>query len=109
LLGAIALPGAGFVASVGLVGLASALALVLTLALPPLLAAPADVPRFSAGVFAIQYSCSFIGPVIGGAAWDATGVPAASFAALAAGAGLMAALAAIMPLKPAPGAPARSG
>jgi CP family cyanate transporter-like MFS transporter len=109
LLGAIALPGAGFVASVGLVGLASALALVLTLALPPLLAAPADVPRFSAGVFAIQYSCSFVGPVIGGAAWDATGVPAASFAALAAGAGLMAALAAVMPLKPAPGAPARSG
>jgi CP family cyanate transporter-like MFS transporter len=97
--GLVTLPGPGFVASAGLTGFAAALALVLTLTLPPLLAAPADVPRFSAGIFAIIYSCSFAGPLVGGAAWDATGVPAAGFAALAAAGLVMTALAAIMPLR----------
>ena len=46
-------------------------------------------------------SCSFVGPLLGGAAWDATGAPAAAFLALAAGAALMAGLAAAMPLRPA--------
>jgi CP family cyanate transporter-like MFS transporter len=100
--GAVTVPGAWFVASAGLVGFAAAFALVLTLTLPPLLAAPADVPRFSAGIFAIIYSCSFVGPLIGGTAWDATGVPAAAFIALSAGAALMAVLAATMPLTPRP-------
>ena len=97
--GMLTLPGAWFVASAGLTGFAAAVSLVLTLALPPLLAGPADVPRFSAGIFAIIYSCSFAGPLVGGAAWDATGVPAAAFAALAAGALVMAGLAAVMPLR----------
>jgi MFS transporter, CP family, cyanate transporter len=73
----------------GLIGFASALALVLTLALPPLLARSADVPRFSAGMFLIIYGSSFVGPLAGGAAWDATGWPPASFLALAAGGALM--------------------
>src|SRR5207237_10302386 len=98
--GEVTLPGAGFVVAAGLIGFAAAFALVLTLTLPPLLAAPADVPRFSAGIFAIIYSCSFVGPLLGGTAWDATGLPAAAFLALAAGAALMAALAAVMPLRP---------
>lgn len=104
-IGALALPGAWYVVCAGLVGLGSALALVLTLALPPLLAAPSDVPRFSAGIFAIMYSCSFIGPLIGGAAWDTTHLPAAALGALAAGACVMAVLAALMRLQPARGRP----
>jgi CP family cyanate transporter-like MFS transporter len=77
-------PGIWVVAWAGLVGFAAALTLVLTLALPPLLAAAGDVPRFSAGVFLIMYSCSFAGPLLGGAAWDATGSPVTPFLALAA-------------------------
>jgi MFS transporter, CP family, cyanate transporter len=100
-IGELTLPGAWFVVCAGITGFAAALGLVLTLALPPLLASPADVPRFTAGIFTIMYSCSFLGPVVGGAAWDATGAPAAAFAALAVGACIMAALAVVMPLKPA--------
>lgn len=77
-------PGAWVVAWAGVVGFAAALVLVLTLALPPLLAGPGDVHRFSAGVFLIIYSCSFAGPVLGGAAWDAFRYPATPFLALAA-------------------------
>jgi hypothetical protein len=84
--------GAWIVLWAGVIGFASALALVLTLALPPLLAAEADVPRFSAGIFLIMYATSFAGPLAGGAAWDATGVPAAAFLVLAAGGAAMVAL-----------------
>jgi len=82
-------PGAWVVVWAGVIGFASALALVLTLALPPLLARSADVPRFSAGIFLIIYGSSFAGPLAGGATWDATGWPPASILALAAGGALM--------------------
>lgn len=82
-------PGVWVVVWAGVIGFASALALVLTLALPPLLAAGEDVPRFSAGMFLIIYGSSFAGPLAGGTAWDATGWPPASFLALAAGGALM--------------------
>ena len=87
-------PGPLVVLWAAVIGFASALALVLTLALPPLLAAEPDVPRFSAGLFLIMYATSFAGPLLGGAAWDATGQPLAAFAALALGGAVMAALAA---------------
>lgn len=87
-------PGHWTVVYAGVIGFASALALVLTLALPPLLVAGPDVPRFSAGIFLIMYAFSFAGPVVGGAAWDATGRPAAAFLALAAGGVVMVAIAA---------------
>ena len=83
------MPGVWVVLWAGVIGFASALALVLTLALPPLLARSGDVPRFSAGIFLIIYGSSFVGPLAGGAAWDATGWPPASFLALAAGGALM--------------------
>jgi CP family cyanate transporter-like MFS transporter len=76
------------------IGFAAALALVVTLALPPLLVRETDVPRFSAGMFLIMYASSFAGPLVGGAAWDATGWPPAAFVALAAGGVGMVALAA---------------
>ena len=46
-------------------------------------------PRFSAGLFLIMYASSFAGPLLGGAAWDATGRPPAAFLTLAAGGVLM--------------------
>lgn len=91
-------PGAWAVVWAGLIGFACALGLVGTLALPPLLAAPGDVHRFSAGMFFVIYSFSFAGPVIGGAAWDASGVPAAGFLTLAGLGALMAVLAATLTL-----------
>jgi MFS transporter, CP family, cyanate transporter len=87
-------PGPWIVLWAGVIGFAAALALILTLALPALLAAEADVPRLSAGIFLITYGSSFAGPVLGGAAWDATGRPAAAFLVLAAGGAAMVLLAA---------------
>src|SRR5262249_32711809 len=93
-MGATLTTGAWIVLWAGVIGFASALALILTLALPPLLAAEPDVARFSAGMFLVMYTTSFAGPLAGGAAWDATGVPAAAFLALAAGGAAMVALSA---------------
>ena len=67
------------------IGFASAFVLILTLALPPLLAVPDDVHRLSAGMFTIGYTASFILPLLGGAAWDATGIAASAFLPVALG------------------------
>lgn len=69
----------GMVASAAAIGFCSAFVLILTLALPPLLAAPEDVHRLSAGMLAIGYTLTFIVPFAGGAVWDITGAPAAAF------------------------------
>jgi CP family cyanate transporter-like MFS transporter len=61
-------------------GFMAAAVLVLTLALPPLMAAQDDEHRLSAGIFTITYTCSFLGPLLGGAVWDATGRAALAFA-----------------------------
>jgi CP family cyanate transporter-like MFS transporter len=92
--GVVLTPGPWIVLWASLIGFASALALVLTLTLPPLLAPAPDVPRLSAGIFLIMYASSFAGPLLGGAAWDATGWPPAVFLALAVGGAAMVALAA---------------
>jgi MFS transporter, CP family, cyanate transporter len=65
----------------GAIGFFGSFVLILTLALPPQLAARRDVPRLSAGMFAIGYGLTCTVPLIGGALWDATGVPASAFAA----------------------------
>jgi hypothetical protein len=57
----------------GLVGLTTAVTLTAILALPPLLAAPADLPRTAAGMFTV--STAIIIPTLGGGLWDATGPP----------------------------------
>jgi CP family cyanate transporter-like MFS transporter len=81
LAGFFALPGAvATVACAGVFGFMAAAILVLTLALPPLMAAKDDEHRLSAGIFAIAYSCSFLGPFLGGAVWDATGIAGLAFA-----------------------------
>jgi hypothetical protein len=75
--------------------------MVLTLALAPLLASePADVHRFSAGIFLIVYSFSFAGPLVAGAVWDATRTPASAFLALAAGGVLVTGLGASLGIRP---------
>ncbi|HEY1258819.1 MAG TPA: MFS transporter [Stellaceae bacterium] len=73
----------------GTIGFSCALTLILTLALPPLLAPADDVHRLSAGMFAIGYTLSAVTPLVGGAIWDATGVPAAAFLATAAAAAVV--------------------
>jgi hypothetical protein len=55
-----------------------------TLALPPQLVGANAVHRLSAGMFAIGYTFSCLIPLAGGAIWDASGLPAAGFAAPAA-------------------------
>ncbi|MBV8120567.1 MAG: MFS transporter [Alphaproteobacteria bacterium] len=69
------------VAGAGIIGFGCAFSLIVTLALPPQLALAADVPRLSAGMLAVGYSFSCLIPIIGGAIWDLTHVPAAGFAA----------------------------
>jgi CP family cyanate transporter-like MFS transporter len=63
----------------GLLGFADAIAFVLILALPPLLSAPDDAHRTAAGMFTISYSCAVAIPIIGGLAWDASGIAPVAF------------------------------
>lgn len=72
------------IASAALAGFSIAFVLILTLALPPLLAAPDDVHRVSAAMFTISYSCAVIVPVLSGIGWDTTGVPVIAFLPIAA-------------------------
>jgi CP family cyanate transporter-like MFS transporter len=63
----------------GVIGFADAVAFVLILALPPLLSAPDDAHRTAAGMFTISYSCAVAIPIIGGLAWDASGIAPVAF------------------------------
>jgi len=65
-----------------LIGVTTAITLIATLALPPLLAAPADLPRTAAGMFTISYTTAIVIPTISGALWDATGTPWTAFVPL---------------------------
>lgn len=67
------------VIAAGVLGFAAAGVLVLLLALPPLLSAPGDIHRMTAGIFTISYSCAVVVPILSGLSWDATGVPAVAF------------------------------
>lgn len=71
------------VGSAALVGFADAAVLILILALPPLLSAPDDVHRLSAGMFTISYSCAVILPIATGLTWDLSGSALAAFAMIA--------------------------
>jgi CP family cyanate transporter-like MFS transporter len=57
--------------------------LILMLAVPPLISAPDDVHRVSAGMFTISYSCAVAVPVVSGVLWDLTGWPMAPFIPMA--------------------------
>jgi len=77
--GMLLMTGAWVVFWAGLVGFADAIAFVLILALPPLLSAPDDAHRTAAGMFTISYSCAVTVPIIGGWAWDASGIAWVAF------------------------------
>jgi CP family cyanate transporter-like MFS transporter len=79
------LSGSGWVivTAAAALGFSGAVTITLMLALPPLMSASEDVPRVTAGMFTISYSCAVVVPVISGLGWDATGVPAAAFIPIA--------------------------
>ncbi|MGH2448978.1 MAG: CynX/NimT family MFS transporter [Chloroflexota bacterium] len=76
-----------------LMGFSTANVFVLSLALPPILAARGDVHRFSSAIFAIAYACPFFGSLLGGFVWDTSGFPLAAFGPVALAGILMAVLA----------------
>jgi CP family cyanate transporter-like MFS transporter len=78
-LGILLMTGLWVVFWAGMLGFADAIAFVLILALPPLLSAPDDAHRTAAGMFTISYSCAVAIPIIGGLAWDASGIALVSF------------------------------
>jgi CP family cyanate transporter-like MFS transporter len=84
LTGLVTMDGRWLVAWSGVIGFCNAFLLILSLALPPLLARPDDVHRLSAAMFLVGYLCAFAIPIAGGFAWDATHAPRAAFAPLAA-------------------------
>jgi MFS transporter, CP family, cyanate transporter len=67
----------------GVLGFANAVTLILAFALPSVLSAPDDIPRTSAGMFTISYSCAMLLSIVGGWLWDLTAMPVASFAPVA--------------------------
>ena len=87
-----AMGGGWIVAWAGLMGFSTAWVFVLSLALPPLLATPDDVHRLSAAMFTISYALPFVASLIGGALWDASGVPYSGFLPIGVAAAVMLAL-----------------
>ena len=77
--------------------------LILTLALPPLIARPEDVSRLAAAILAIGYLCAFLVPIAGGALWDATLAANAAFYPLIAFGIAVLAIAATLDFTPTPG------
>lgn len=83
--GLMASSGAWLIAWAGLIGFAAAFILIWTLAMPAMLADPADVHRVSAMVFTVGYFYAFVSPFLGGLLWDLTGRPGAGFVPAAVG------------------------
>ncbi|HEX7329820.1 MAG TPA: MFS transporter [Casimicrobiaceae bacterium] len=83
----------------GILGFSDAAALIVGLTLPPLLCAPEDVARTSAGVFTLSYGGAVGVSLVAGALWDATGVAWLAFAPMAACALVLAATALMLRAK----------
>jgi len=64
---------ASIIAAAAFAGFASAFLLIVTLALPPLLARRDEVHLLAAGMLTLGYTLTFIVPYFGGTIWDATG------------------------------------
>jgi CP family cyanate transporter-like MFS transporter len=79
LAGIVFAPGRWVILSSGLFGFTISSLLILILALPPLLSAPHDVHRVSAGMFTISYSCAVVIPILSGFLWDLTRIPMSVF------------------------------
>jgi CP family cyanate transporter-like MFS transporter len=64
---------------VGLLGAGSSAVFLLSLALPPLLSGEHEVAGLTGVMLTLGYTTAFLGPLIGGALWDVSGVPALAF------------------------------
>jgi MFS transporter, CP family, cyanate transporter len=78
-IGIVVTPGTWVVVCALVLGFSTALAFIVTLTLPPKLAAAGDVHRMSAAVFTLQYATAFVVPLIAGALWDASGLALLAF------------------------------
>jgi CP family cyanate transporter-like MFS transporter len=78
-IGMMVMPGAWIVLWAGVLGFSNAVGLILILALPPLLSRAEDVHRMAAAMFTISYPCAVAVSVVGGFAWDMTGMPVIAF------------------------------
>jgi MFS transporter, CP family, cyanate transporter len=86
---ALVFPGLPLVLAAGLLGFFAAYILVLSFALPALVAPPREVPRLSGGTFAISYSSAFVVTLVAGALWDATHMETFAFLPAMAGAAIV--------------------
>lgn len=84
--------GVAAVVAAVVLGLTTAYVLTLSFALPAFLAAPAEIPRISAGTFTLGYAIAFVATIVAGAAWDASRSPVAAFVPLVAAAAIVAAI-----------------
>ena len=74
-------------AGAALIGFASSVAFVVNWVFPPLLAkTPDEIHRMTAGMFTIGYGLAFVLPLVGGVAWDRTGIAMTSLLPVALGA-----------------------
>lgn len=88
------------IAASALAGFAAASILILTLSLPPLLAAPDDVHRLAAAMLALGYTITFFVPYAAGAIWDASHLAVSALLPGVAGAAMVIGGAAVIDLRP---------
>ena len=67
----------------GVFGFSDAVTLILAFALPPVLSAPGDVPRTTAGMFTLSYSFAMMLSWLVGWLWDLTKTPVVGFVLIA--------------------------
>ena len=83
IIGIMTMNGLWIVAWSALLGFANATTLILVLALPSILSASEDVPRTSAGMFTISYSCAMAVSLVSGWLWEWTRLPVMGFVPIA--------------------------
>jgi CP family cyanate transporter-like MFS transporter len=86
---------------VALLGAGSSVVFLLGLALPPLLSTDREVAGLTGVMLTLGYTTAFLGPLIGGALWDASGVPALAFVPVVAASVAQVVLGATLPQAPA--------
>jgi MFS transporter, CP family, cyanate transporter len=84
-----------------LIGGAAAGVFTLSIAMPALYGHDGNVARLTGSSLTISYTAAFAGPFIGGALWDATGLPAMALAPVALAAVVLATLPVLLPRPPA--------
>jgi CP family cyanate transporter-like MFS transporter len=82
---------------VTVIGLASSLVLLLSLALPAMWAPPQEVASLSAGMFSVGYTLAFVLPVVGGVVADAVGSTRMTLGSALVGVTIAAAATALLP------------